>query len=296
MFQQNSLARLYPHLNFSRVDNPSRSRSEPPINTPRPQTVEKKPEITEKTVEKPKSPTKEKTPEKPKKKKSPKKKSPTKKVEIKEPSPVKNTPTEQPINKSTRPNRVKPEPKPKPKRESQIPSKGERGLQRKYTQEQRRQIYLDRLSRKSIKNAEKEVAEVNKVLDGVENNYQKLLEEEREVKRKLKLINYAKFFSLDNISENEQNSIEPKESLSENLSNEPQGLSLQSGRTSQTPTGKNRGDRNGKGRTTSSKLNDKHNNGGRREKGNSKSVNDDSNTASSSSPEDNSSTEDSGND
>lgn len=97
------------------------------------------------------------------------------------------------------------EPKvPPPVRASQIPVKGERGLQKKYTTEQRKTMYLNRLSKKSLKNAEKEVAEVNAVLESVDHDPVRLQEKEREIKKSLRLINYAKYFSGDsNITENE---------------------------------------------------------------------------------------------
>ena len=94
-----------------------------------------------------------------------------------------------------RPNRSKPEPKPVPDRDTVLPSKGEKGLQRKYTQEQRKQMYLDRLSRKSIKTAEREVTAVNEVLEKVGNSVEGLKEEEQRLKKGLKLVNYAKFFT-----------------------------------------------------------------------------------------------------
>jgi hypothetical protein len=118
------------------------------------------------------------------------------KVEIK-PEPVKVE--EKP--KQTRPNRLKPEPKPEPKRATQIPKKGEKGLQSQYTLEQKKQMYLDRLSRKSVKRAEQEVGKINEVLESVEHDPKRLSEEERKIKSRLKLINYAKFFATDNINE-----------------------------------------------------------------------------------------------
>ena len=99
---------------------------------------------------------------------------------------------------------------------SQIPVKGERGLQKKYTEEQRKNIYLERLSRKSIKNAEKEIVKVNEVLDSVEHNPDKLREAERDVKNKLKLINYAKYFTnsaptnITNVKERELKETNPR--------------------------------------------------------------------------------------
>ena len=102
---------------------------------------------------------------------------------------------EAPQPKRTRPNRAKVLPKPEPERDSVIPVKGEQGLQSKYSLEQRKQIYLTRLSRKSIINAEKEIAKVNEVLEGVDHDVDKLKRVEKEIKGKLKLINYAKYFT-----------------------------------------------------------------------------------------------------
>ena len=196
MFKQNPIQKLYPSLNFNRIqpsvynkiEPTKRSSSLPPVetvthkvtepsvkNTPEPKrekhvTIEEPVTVSPKTV-KQDSPIKET--------KSPKSESPLQKVKK---------------AKVSRPNRSKPTPKPEPKRETPVPKKGERGLQHKYTLEQRKDMYLERLSRKSIKNAEKEVKKVNAVLDSVNNDPIKLSEKEKEIKQQLKLINYSKFF------------------------------------------------------------------------------------------------------
>lgn len=97
--------------------------------------------------------------------------------------------------KAKRPNRVKPEPKPETIRTTTIPKKGEQGLQPKYSFEQKKSIYLDKLSRKSCKNAEKEISKVNEILEKVGHDPSQLKMVEREMKSKLKLINSAKFFA-----------------------------------------------------------------------------------------------------
>jgi hypothetical protein len=81
-----------------------------------------------------------------------------------------------------------------PIRETQIPIKGERGLQKKFSIEQRKKMYVDRLSRKSIRKAEVEIGQVDEILTSVENDKEKLIDREKNVKRELKLINYAKYF------------------------------------------------------------------------------------------------------
>lgn len=211
MFSPTPLQKLYPHLSFARVEPPSRSTSQPPktpINIPR---VEEKPKVIEKVVEKPApveikpEPVKEieKSSKVSKKVKVVEKEQP--KVEIK-PEPVKVE--EKPKPKVSRPNR-RPEPKPEPKRETQIPKKGEKGLQPQYTIEQKREMFLERLSRKSVKRAEQEVSKINEVLTAVDYDPKRLKEEEHKVKAKLKLINNAKYFTSNNsikdaISENTQ--------------------------------------------------------------------------------------------
>lgn len=215
MFQPNTLSKLYPHLNFGRIPPPSatilqstipmRSSSThsnrsvtietKPIEIVKPPTVEQpvevikapeipilEPSVQSSTVEEPTQNTVKKI----------------KRVKITEP--IKPIETSEPILtepkiKSTRPNRTKVAPMPEPERDSVIPVKGEQGLQSKYSLEQRKNIYLARLSRKSICNAEKEIAKVNEVLEGVEHDAEKLKKVEREVKCKLKLINYAKYFT-----------------------------------------------------------------------------------------------------
>lgn len=217
MFKPNTLNKLYPHLNFGRIPPPSATVSQNPIqqrstsvhsvksntsernqvitNTPPPTPVvtateTPKTEVKEKRVKiRPEPIENAKHIEQVKTIELPKIESPKKAEE-----PIKVEPAQERV-KVKRPNRAKPEPKPEPVRETQVPVKGERGLQLKYTTEQRKQIYLDRLSRKSIKNAEKEIARVNEVLESVEHNPERLKAAEKEVKQRLRLINYAKYFT-----------------------------------------------------------------------------------------------------
>jgi hypothetical protein len=190
MFKPNPIQKLYPNLQFHKIvptehtliQPTKRSNSEPPVQT--------KPPITEKvTVTKEKTPIKEK-----------------KKVEIREPTPPKSPIKEEPVKtpekpkeKVKRPNRVKPDPKPEPKRKTTIPQKGERGLQQKYSTEQRKDMYLNKLSRKSIKNAEKEINKINEIMEQVDGDHERLLQEEKNLKSRLKLINTAKLFTTDSI-------------------------------------------------------------------------------------------------
>lgn len=213
MFGQNKLAQLYPHLNLSRTMPPAVKAQEPPKPAPKPAPVEKRSISIERpkrqqTPEPPKK--REQTPEPPKEVVTPRqvKISDPPKEEVRELTPPKEEVVQKPITK--RPNRVKPEPKPAPVRESQVPQKGEKGLQKKYTQDQRRQMYLDRLSRKSVKNAEKEVEAVTQVLEQAGGTEAGLLAAEKAVRGQLRLINYAKYFTggsnidkQDDISEQE---------------------------------------------------------------------------------------------
>lgn len=208
MFQPTPLQKLYPHLNFARIEPPSRSVSQPPKQTPPPPPVVQQPKVIEKVVEKPVpvkiEPVVEKVVEQPVKV--------SKKVKVVEKQPVKTEPEPEPVKvdkpKVPRPNRLKPEPKPEKARESQIPQKGEKGLQAQYTLEQKKAMYLDRLSRKSVKRAEQEVSKINEVLTSVEHNPKLLAEEERKVKNRLKLINYAKFFATNNIPNEKEGNTE----------------------------------------------------------------------------------------
>jgi hypothetical protein len=200
MFSQNKLSTLYPNLNFSRLAPPSRSVSLPPkapievepVKTPIPvpEAITVKPEVVQTTEPETSRVTEKELAKKPKK---------DKRVAIGASETVEPTEPEQakppPKPKISRPNRVKAEPKPEPVRASVIPKTGERGLQRKYSIQQRKQIYLDKLSRKSVKNAEKEIEQVNKVLEKNNHDVDKLKEEERATKRYLSLINTAKYFT-----------------------------------------------------------------------------------------------------
>jgi len=114
----------------------------------------------------------------------------------KEPTPVKRelTPKQERVI-IKRPNRLPPPEKVIPFREDNRPKKGEHGIQRKYSEEQRRQMYLDRLSRKSIIGAQKEVEEVEAVMETIGNTIEDLEKEEKIIKKKMKLISYAKFFA-----------------------------------------------------------------------------------------------------
>jgi hypothetical protein len=67
-------------------------------------------------------------------------------------------------------------------------------LQKKYTDEQRKEVYLNQLSRKSVKSAEVEVTELDQVLESVGRTRENLDKETKALKQKLKLINRAKYF------------------------------------------------------------------------------------------------------
>lgn len=189
IFQPNSIQKLYPNLKFHKIapteynqpTPPKRSVSEPPVQTKPPSPQKPSEQIPKPLIKE------------------------AKKVEIREPTPPKSPVIEpspptppKPKEKIKRPNRVKPDPKPKPDRASTIPNKGERGLQRKYTIEQKKEMFLNKLSRKSVKNAEKEISKINEVIEQSEGDLSKLEKEEKALKSRLKLINTAKFFSNKN--------------------------------------------------------------------------------------------------
>lgn len=178
--------KLYPNLRFSQVAPPSRSISQDPkpvVATPVVSTgseiiqaIRPIPEVVQ-TIE-PVTPV------------------PTENKRSKSVDTVaRSTPKKTVKVKIPRPNRLKPEPKPEPVRESQLPTKGEQGLQKRYTEEQRKNIYLERLSRRSVKAAEKEISKVQSILESNEGSRAKLDIEEKRLKGQLKLINTAKFFA-----------------------------------------------------------------------------------------------------
>lgn len=201
-------SQLYPNLNFSRKQtkgvptlNISKvaERRERSSSNKRDEKPQEAPKIlkTEEPIEK-----REPDPPKTVKIESPKRaKSPTPEKPVEKPqTPVKEDKESKPPKvRSKRPNREKKAPKPEPVRETVLPKAGEQGLQRRYTAEQRKQMYLDRLSRMSVRKAEAEVAKVNEMLDQFEGDTDKLKEAERQLKGKIKLINRAKFFATNNI-------------------------------------------------------------------------------------------------
>lgn len=205
----NPISRLYPNLIIRKVEPPSRRSISQDGSLNRSGSVgstekrEQKPVLVPKPILKP-EPVREPTPSKVE--------PPVKKVVIEEPKPEvieepKPTPKPEPKPKRTRPNRacgrVRDMLKGGPsQRDDPVPKDGEKGFQQKYTFEQRREQYLERLSRKSIKNAEKEVNQVLEVLDKVGHDPDKLKAEEREIKKRLSLINTAKYFTVNNINEN----------------------------------------------------------------------------------------------
>lgn len=174
-------SRLYPNLQFNRSRSSSSIRTVQIHNQPEQISVvnsvepksESKPIVVEE--EKPKAQTVEQPAE--------------------QPVPVDNVKPTEPIEESKP---VKRKGKPVPKeavRATVLPQKGERGLQKKYTDEQRRELYLSQLSKKSVKNAEKEVQEVQQVLESIGRSRDSLDNEEKTLKNRIKLINRAKYFA-----------------------------------------------------------------------------------------------------
>lgn len=198
MLQNNPLSKLYPHLNFSRISNPSMNRSKSADSAPK--SILRHTE-TENVLEK-----------------NDKNDIPPKTVTISVPEPPPKPIESPPLVEAVKeietkrkllPRRPKPEPKPTPERETVIPKKGENGLQPKYTLEQKRQIYLNKIARKSVKIAQKEVEAVNEVLNTHNFSTANLVAEERSLKNKLKLINSAKFFTTDKMDNNSINESVP---------------------------------------------------------------------------------------
>jgi len=110
--------------------------------------------------------------------------------------------------------------RPRPVRESQLPVAGERGLQPRYSNDQKREMFLSKLSRKSVKRAEQEVNAINDVLVAAEHCPEKLRQEETILKHRLKLINNAKFFAIDNNINDPKNG-KPQEPDSTDMSDTP---------------------------------------------------------------------------
>ena len=196
MFQLNPLQKLYPHLNFNRVPAPtvsqavSRSSSQPPTQTVKPTAPITQPEAIPQTDEVPMS-------SKPSVVRA-------KRVVVTEPAPTEAV--TEPLTEHTkpkrqtgffpRPNRAPPIVKPEPLlRGSKFPSKGEQGLQSQYSFDQRKDMFLERLSHKSVKRAEIEIGKINDVLAEVDYDPTKLKTVEQQAKTRLKLINHAKFFT-----------------------------------------------------------------------------------------------------
>lgn len=84
------------------------------------------------------------------------------------------------------PSKPKPKPKGRPRiRPQHVP---------KMDLETRKQHYINRLARTSVKKADEECEKIKELVDNVENDPDKLKEVEKETRKKLKLINTAKFF------------------------------------------------------------------------------------------------------
>lgn len=61
--------------------------------------------------------------------------------------------------------------------------------------DEKRQKYIDRLSRKSVKSAEKEMANVERIIEETKGDVQQMDYCKKELKRQMKLIDVAKFFA-----------------------------------------------------------------------------------------------------
>lgn len=200
-FKQNGLYNQYASLNLTRLSAMRRAETPQPVrrsHSPSIQTQTDSPKSPPKPILKKSVSTQspktvkivepeEEVVEEPPKPESPK-----------APSPVKTEPPPKPI----------PAEKPKPVRATVVPKKGEKGLQKKWTSEQRRQQYLNKLSRKSLKRAEAEVNEVQKVLHEADYNEEKINETEKALKTKLKLVNCAKLFLLETEPEEEDSKLD----------------------------------------------------------------------------------------
>lgn len=90
--------------------------------------------------------------------------------------------------------KVKPKPKPKPKLKTTPKPKP--------TDEDKKQRFMDLLTKKSEKKAMEEIAKVNEVLEKAPTS-ELIKKEQKELRQKLKLINKAKLFTLTNNIENQ---------------------------------------------------------------------------------------------
>lgn len=174
----NSLSRLYPNLNISKViqqnqiptlqlSQPQQPKAQqPPTPPPTPKPAASAPA----PVPKPAAPAP-----------APKPAAPT------------PTPPPAPAPKPAAPAPA-PVPKPEPKKGPTMPAKGQRGIQKSLTEEEQKKQYLDKLSKMSVKRADTQLSKIEKVLE--ENKHDKVIMKSKELalKKQLKLINEAMLF------------------------------------------------------------------------------------------------------
>lgn len=100
--------------------------------------------------------------------------------------------------------------------------RGNRGrFVKKYSDEDKKKMYLDRLSKMSIKKAQNELARVEETIKEIEGTEgdgdleQKIATETKRLKTKMKLVNYAKFVALQNKCDKSDSILDPDKAPSD---------------------------------------------------------------------------------
>lgn len=190
-----TLNRLYPNLNLSSIIH-SRPISTLNLNRPTPPIIKEEPKPVERTQEE-KPPVNEK------------KEEPKPSVKPPKPIPKPKEPVDETITLKGKPKDPEKQPD-QPNKKIIYPKKGQRGIQKRISDEERKTAYLDRISRLSVKKAETKMQAMEEVLK--ENNCDKeeLKKTERDLKKKLKLINEAYLFGINKTADNPEPSDNPE--------------------------------------------------------------------------------------
>ncbi len=186
----NSLSRLYPNLNISKVIQENQIPTLQ-FRTEDTNKVQHPPKPAAQVIQAPKQAAKVAVP-------APKPAVPIPKPEAKEAAPP---PTPPPTPVATPPvAEVKAAAKPQPKKGPTMPAKGQRGIQKSLTEEEQKKQYLDKLSKMSVKRADTQLSKIEKVLE--ENKHDKSIMKSKELvlKKQLKLINEAMLFGKDDVN------------------------------------------------------------------------------------------------
>lgn len=116
---------------------------------------------------------------------------------VDEPAPVESVDepvVDEPVVVKKRVGRPRMAPKPKPKSKSKVDVADAKKFGANMTMEARKEAFMNRISKKSVAKADKEVEELHQVLDTVGHSEEQLNKETKELRKKIRLINTSKLF------------------------------------------------------------------------------------------------------